>query len=129
VQNAVRHTQPGDTIALGSIATEGYLRFWVRDTGEGIAPKDQARIFERFTRATNNNRQFEGAGLGLSIVSAIVQAHNGRVELSSELGQGSTFTLILPLEQQTEALEQEKHESDSDRRGQSSHRRLSEHRT
>ncbi|MBE7382691.1 MAG: HAMP domain-containing histidine kinase [Leptolyngbya sp. SIO1E4] len=128
VQNAVRHTQPGDTIALGSVVSDGYLRFWVRDTGEGIAPADQARIFERFTRATNNNRQFEGAGLGLSIVSAIVQAHGGRIELCSELGQGATFTLIVPLEPPIERLETDGHESHSYRRGQPSHHRLPEDR-
>ena len=121
VQNAVRHTQAGDTIALGSIVTEGEFKFWVRDTGEGIAPQDQAKIFERFVRATNNNRQFEGAGLGLSIVSAIVQAHGGRVDLTSELGQGSTFTLIIPLEPSLERLETNRHESYPHRRRQSSH--------
>ncbi|NER82634.1 MAG: HAMP domain-containing histidine kinase [Leptolyngbya sp. SIO1D8] len=121
VQNAIRHTQSGDTIALGSIATDGDLRFWVRDTGEGIAEADQPKIFERFTRATNNNRQFEGAGLGLSIVNAIVQAHGGRVELTSELGQGSTFTLIVPLEPSVERLETDPHESHSHRRRQPSH--------
>ena len=51
VQNAVRHTQPGDTIALGSAVTDDTLRFWVRDTGEGITLADQTRIFERFARA------------------------------------------------------------------------------
>lgn len=126
VQNAVRHTQPGGTIALGSIATDGDLRFWVRDTGEGIAQPDQDRIFERFARATNNNRQFEGAGLGLSIVSAIVQAHGGRIELYSELGRGSTFTLIIPLEPSVEQVETDGNESYSHRRGQSSHCRFSE---
>lgn len=122
VQNAVRHTQSGDTIALGSVVTDGDLRFWVRDTGEGIARADQDQIFERFTRATNNNRQFEGAGLGLSIVSAIVQAHNGRVELSSELGKGSIFTLIIPLESSLAAFKTDPHESYSDCRRQPSHR-------
>ena len=121
VQNAVRHTQPGDTIALGSVVTDGYLRFWVRDTGEGIAQADQDKIFERFARATNNNRQFEGAGLGLSIVSVITQAHGGRVELSSELGKGSTFTLVIPLEPSAERSETDRHESHSYCRRQPSH--------
>ena len=120
VQNAVRHTQPGDTIALGSVAIDGVLRFWVRDTGEGIAKSDQVKIFERFARATNNNRQFEGAGLGLSIVSAIVQAHGGHVDISSELGVGSTFTLVIPLEISAQS-ETDRHEPHSHRRRQSSH--------
>ena len=119
VQNAVRHTQPGDMIVLGSVVTKDTLQFWVRDTGEGIALADQSRIFERFTRADNNNRQFEGAGLGLSIVSAIAQAHGGRVELSSQPGKGATFTLIMPLEPPT--TQSEVHESHSDRRRQSTH--------
>ena len=122
VQNAVRHTQPGDAIALGSAVEGDRLRFWVRDTGEGIAPVDQARIFERFTRATNNNRQFEGAGLGLSIVSAIVEAHGGRVDLSSDLGQGATFTLTIPLDPLLHQPERSNHESHSDRRRQPTHR-------
>ena len=129
VQNAVRHTQPGDTIALGSTATESHLRFWVRDTGEGIAPADRDRIFERFARATNNDHQFEGAGLGLAIASAIVQAHRGRIELSSELSKGSTFTIVIPLEPLAQLSEINRHESHSHCRGQSSHRRLPEYRT
>jgi len=64
------------------------------DTGEGLGrPK---RIFERFVRATNCDYQFEGAGLGLSIVQAIAQAHGGWVELFSRLGHGSTFTIVIP---------------------------------
>lgn len=121
VQNAVRHTQPGDTIALGSAVTDDTLRFWVRDTGEGIALADQTRIFERFARA-GNRRQFEGAGLGLSIVNAIAQAHGGRVDLSSQPGEGATFTLTIPLEPLANLSEQSEHESHSHRRRQPSYR-------
>ncbi|MEO1209697.1 MAG: HAMP domain-containing sensor histidine kinase, partial [Cyanobacteria bacterium J06638_20] len=122
VQNAVRHTQPGDVITLGSTVTDDHLKFWVRDTGEGIALADQTGIFERFARANNNNRQFEGAGLGLSIVTAIVQAHGGRVELSSSLGKGSTFTLIMPLEPADNRSETSEHEPHPDRRRQPTYR-------
>ncbi|MEO1144465.1 MAG: HAMP domain-containing sensor histidine kinase [Cyanobacteria bacterium J06638_22] len=122
VQNAVRHTQPGDVIALGSAVSDDHLKFWVRDAGEGIAPEDQMEIFDRFSRATNNNRQFEGAGLGLSIVTAIVQAHGGRVELSSALGEGSTFTLIMPLEPADNRSETPEHEPHPDRRRQPTYR-------
>lgn len=96
VQNAIHHTQGGDTIALGSSIKGDYAYFWVRDTGEGIAPDDQKRIFERFVRAMGE-RHREGYGLGLSIVAAIAQAHGGRVELVSQVGQGSTFTIVIPL--------------------------------
>jgi signal transduction histidine kinase len=98
VQNATQHTKVDDAIAIGSSLEKGYVRFWVRDTGEGIAAEDQQRIFERFARAANSYRRSEGAGLGLAIVRAITQAHGGRVELSSRLGEGATFTIIIPVE-------------------------------
>ncbi len=102
-ENATQHTKPGDAIALGSSMGEGVVKFWVRDAGTGIAAADRDRIFERFARAANRRRRSEGAGLGLAIVRAIAQAHGGQVELETQLGFGSTFTLILPLE--TELLE------------------------
>jgi signal transduction histidine kinase len=105
-ENAVQHTDQTDTIAIGSELTEGAptakapkcLRLWVRDTGVGIAERDGERIFERFARASNSRRRSDGSGLGLSIVRAITEAHGGRVEMVSQAGIGSTFTLVLPLE-------------------------------
>lgn len=94
--NAAQHTNLTDTISLGSARQEDKVYFWVKDTGTGIAYVDQQRIFRRFARATNSRRCSEGAGLGLSIVSAIAQSHGGTVELHSQLYKGSTFTLILP---------------------------------
>ncbi|MBD2099309.1 HAMP domain-containing histidine kinase [Leptolyngbya sp. FACHB-261] len=96
-QNAAQYTSDGDTIALGSAVTDDQVRFWVRDTGEGIAPEDQERIFERFARAAKGQRRSEGAGLGLSIVQALIKAHGGRVELFSRVGEGATFTVLIPL--------------------------------
>lgn len=122
VQNAIRHTEEGDTIALGSSIRENHAYIWVTDTGEGIAPEDQARIFERFARATRRETGGENYGLGLSIVEAIAQAHGGWVELSSRLGQGSTFTIVIPLEANPD---QAIHESDSHYRRQPPHYRLS----
>lgn len=97
-QNAAQHTQPDDIIELGSSITRHDVRFWVSDSGEGIALSDQQRIFDRFARATSKVRRSDGSGLGLAIVRAITEAHGGRVELNSTPGVGSTFTLILPLE-------------------------------
>lgn len=97
-QNATQFTTVGDRIALGSAVANGKARFWVRDTGVGIAPADKERIFERFARAANSYRRSEGAGLGLSIVAAIATAHNGYIKLYSKQGVGSTFTLIIPLQ-------------------------------
>ena len=97
-QNATQHTKSEDLIAIGSAVTRRHVRFWVRDTGEGIAPIDQQRIFERFARAANSRRRSEGAGLGLSIVKAIAEAHGGKAYVSSQLGTGSTFAIIMPIE-------------------------------
>ncbi len=96
-QNATQHTEEGGIISIGSGVSKGKVRFWVQDRGEGIAPADQKRIFERFARAAKSRRRSEGAGLGLSIVRAIAIAHGGKVYLKSVLGTGSTFTIVLPL--------------------------------
>jgi signal transduction histidine kinase len=100
-QNAVQHTQPNDIIELGSEQANGNVRFWIRDTGAGISPADQARIFDRFARAANTYRKSEGAGLGLAIVKIIAEAHHGHIELTSQLGVGSTFSLIVPTDAET----------------------------
>ncbi|OKH40227.1 two-component sensor histidine kinase [[Phormidium ambiguum] IAM M-71] len=97
-RNATQHTQENDTIVLGSLVANGKARFWVRDTGVGIAEADQPRIFERFARVADSPRCSSGAGLGLSIVRAIAIAHGGWVELLSKPGAGSTFTLVIPVE-------------------------------
>ncbi|MEM6435614.1 MAG: ATP-binding protein [Cyanobacteria bacterium P01_D01_bin.115] len=97
-QNAVQHTFPNDVIELGVERLNGQLRFWVRDTGEGISLADQTRVFDRFARVANTYRRSEGAGLGLAIVKTIAEAHGGHIELSSQVGVGSTFNLIVPIE-------------------------------
>lgn len=93
--NAARFTGPGDRIALGSEVVRGRLRIWVSDTGPGVAPEDRTRVFRRFARGADAPRS-DGAGLGLSVVEAIVTTHGGRVLLESTSGRGATFTLDLP---------------------------------
>jgi len=75
----------------------GWARLWVTDSGPGVPVADSERIFERFARAGVARRRSEGAGLGLSIVRAIAEAHGGRVELDTRPGAGATFTLLIPL--------------------------------
>ena len=94
--NAVHVTSPGDRIGVGSRVTGDELRFWVADSGPGVATEDRERVFERFGRGRAGARRTDGAGLGLSIVSAIAVAHGGRVALDSVPGHGATFTLVLP---------------------------------
>ena len=98
IGNAIKYTQETDTIELGAKCTHHTIHFWVRDTGEGIEMRDQTRIFQRFARASHSSGHSEGAGLGLAIVKAVAEAHQGHVELTSQPGVGSTFTLVFPLE-------------------------------
>lgn len=99
--NAVRHTNEDDLVSVGSAVRDGHVRFWVSDTGPGIPPEEQDRIFERFYRGRSGHHRSDGAGLGLSIVQAIAQAHGGRVELESEPGEGATFTVVVPANHRT----------------------------
>jgi signal transduction histidine kinase len=96
--NATQHTETTDAILIGSKICKGKVHFWVQDRGEGIDIENQQRIFDRFARVPNRRRSSEGAGLGLSIVKAITEAHKGQVTLYSQVGVGSTFTIVLPLE-------------------------------
>ena len=102
-QNAYQHTKEGDRIELGSSVNTGHARFWVRDSGPGIAPADQERIFKRFARA--GARKSGSAGLGLSIVQAIATAHHGNVSVHSKPGEGATFELLIPVDQPEEKEE------------------------
>jgi two-component system OmpR family sensor kinase len=96
--NAVQHTEEDAEVVLGSAVVPGEARFWVRDSGPGLPPEEQGRIFERFVRGSNGRRS-GGAGLGLAIVRAIAAAHAGRVELDSAPGRGATFTMVVPTDQ------------------------------
>jgi len=95
-QNAARHA--GGPIALGSQVTNGEARFWVRDNGPGIEPEEQQTIFTRFRRGEHGPNR-EGTGLGLAIVRAIAEAHHGRAEVASLPGIGSTFAIVVPVDQ------------------------------
>ena len=95
--NAVQHTVSHDGIAIGTSVDGGSARIWVRDTGSGISNEDQQVIFERFKRGSDAHRRYRGGGLGLAIVKTVAEAHGGHVELDSRLGEGSTFTMVLPV--------------------------------
>ena len=95
-RNAVEHAGPDAAITLGSTASNGEVRFWVADTGPGVPVVDRSVIFERFARGGDRRRRSEGAGLGLSIVRAVAEAHAGSIELESRPGHGARFTLTIP---------------------------------
>ncbi len=97
LNNAVKYTEENGTVNVSAKRKKGFLEIEVRDTGIGIAPKDLPEIFHEFYRAPNaKSHKVEGTGLGLAIVKAIVEALHGSLKVQSELGKGSTFTIILP---------------------------------
>jgi len=96
VSNASKFTHAGE-IAVGARADSNQIVIWVRDTGIGIAPADQERIFQQFEQVENaDTRQHAGTGLGLSICRWLIELHGGRMWLESELGKGSIFFFSLP---------------------------------
>jgi signal transduction histidine kinase len=78
---------------------DGVVRISVSDTGTGIAPEDQARIFEEFQQAAAGRERREGTGLGLALSKRLVELHGGRIWVDSEVGKGSTFVFTLPAPQ------------------------------
>jgi two-component system OmpR family sensor kinase len=96
VVNALKYTPAGGEVTLGMRRSDGWARVAVSDTGVGIAPDDLAHIFDRFYRADPSRARSGGFGLGLPIAQWIAHAHGGRIEATSELGKGSTFTVWLP---------------------------------
>jgi signal transduction histidine kinase len=97
VMNAIHYTPNGGKVILRLQQDETHAMIQVQDTGIGITPDDQRHIFDRFYRVNSDrSRQTGGSGLGLAIARAIAQTHRGSLQVHSEPGQGSTFTLRLP---------------------------------
>lgn len=101
LDNAVKYSNGSQSVEVSLSGKPGLAVISVRDQGIGISREEQEKIFERFHRvSTGLVHDVKGSGLGLSIVQHIVAAHSGRVKVESELGQGSTFTIELPLKQE-----------------------------
>lgn len=97
VVNAIKFTDAGGRVEVTVADRDGRAMLVVADTGIGVTPEEQARLFERLYRAPSAiESQVQGAGLGLPIVHAIVEAHQGEVEVESEVGVGTTFRVLLP---------------------------------
>jgi signal transduction histidine kinase len=98
IGNAIEHTPPGGRVTLGLSCVGDWARLTVSDTGPGIPQEELPHIFERFYRIDRSRRRsgLGGAGLGLSIAYWIARSHDGRIEVASEPGQGSTFSVWLP---------------------------------
>jgi len=97
LDNALKYSASPGTITLSAEEKDGHITVSVEDTGVGIAPEDQAKIFERFYRVDKaRSRELGGAGLGLAIAEWIVEHHNGSIAVKSEIGRGSVFRVEIP---------------------------------
>lgn len=101
IDNAVKYSPPKTTIKISTSKSRQFVHFYISDQGQGIAPKDQPFIFDRFYRSdiARSSGSSEGFGLGLSIAKEICSLHNGTISVTSEVGHGSTFDIKLPLKQ------------------------------
>lgn len=97
VDNALKHTPPGGTVDVGIGCAGSEAAITVRDTGSGIAEEDLPRVFDRFYRVDKaRSRSMGGTGLGLSIAKAIVEAHGGRISVTSREGEGTLASFVVP---------------------------------
>jgi two-component system, OmpR family, sensor histidine kinase SenX3 len=98
LDNAIKYSEPGEVVEIGATLDADRLALVVRDHGIGIPTRDLERIFERFYRVDRaRSRETGGTGLGLAIVRHVIQAHGGEVTVQSREGEGSSFTLFLPI--------------------------------
>jgi two-component system phosphate regulon sensor histidine kinase PhoR len=99
MSNAVKYSNSNKDIEVKLFSQDDSIFIQVADKGIGIPESEQKKIYEKFYRAhSGHERDTGGAGLGLTVVQHIVDAHNGKIELESNVGEGSTFTIILPKE-------------------------------
>jgi signal transduction histidine kinase len=97
ISNAIKYNRPGGSIAVEAHASRKEIAISVADTGLGIMPDAQEHLFEKFYRAPGSENQVQGTGLGLAICKRIVEAHHGSIEVQSVVGEGTTFTIHVPL--------------------------------
>lgn len=100
LNNAIKFTEEGGTIIVGMEDDENQAIIYVNDTGPGINDEDLKKIFKPFEQAITNKGRREGSGLGLAICKGIIESHGGEIWVESEQGEGSTFTFILPYNQE-----------------------------
>ncbi len=97
LDNAIKYNQQGGSITVRGTAADNQLILQISDTGRGISSLELLFVFDKFYRASNVDPDVHGTGLGLAIVKSIVEKHQGRTWVESNLGQGSTFTVVLPV--------------------------------
>jgi signal transduction histidine kinase len=97
ISNGIKYNRENGRLAIIARREQDHVYVAVADTGKGVAPEALERLFERFYRVPGSEGTAEGSGLGLAITKKIVQEHNGRISATSILGEGTTFTIELPL--------------------------------
>ena len=98
ITNAIKYSPNGGAISISATTVDEYVQVVVSDTGFGIAEEDLDKIFTRFYRVKNEKtRTIHGTGLGLAIVKSIIDSHLGKISITSSLGKGTTFTVLLPV--------------------------------
>src|SRR5271155_754476 len=97
LDNALKYSTPGSPVTISARAGEGRIVISVADRGSGIDEQEQAHIFDKFFRAREHRFRVPGTGMGLAIAKGIVEAHGGKIWVTSEPGQGSVFSFSLPV--------------------------------
>ena len=103
IGNAIKFTEKGGTITVNAMSEKNHWSISIRDTGKGIAKENIPKLFDKFFQVESYmTRDKGGIGLGLAIAKHIVDLHNGDIKVESELGKGSSFTVIIPKSLETE---------------------------
>jgi signal transduction histidine kinase len=97
LSNAIKFTPEGGRIEVAAVTKDGLAEVSVSDTGVGIAPEDQVKVFEEFRQVGTADKKAEGTGLGLTLCRKFVELHGGRIWVKSRVGAGSTFTFTIPV--------------------------------
>ena len=97
LSNAIKFTPEGGRIEVAAMSRNGLVEVSVNDTGIGIAPEDQEKVFEEFRQVGTAEKKAEGTGLGLTLCRKFIELHGGKIWLTSERGVGSTFAFTIPV--------------------------------
>jgi len=97
LSNAIKFTPEGGRIEVRAVPVDGSVEVSVTDTGVGIAPEDQEAIFEEFRQVGTSEKKAEGTGLGLTLCRKFIELHGGKIWVTSQVGEGSTFTFTMPM--------------------------------
>ncbi len=103
VENGIKYTPAGGQIEVISQELDDFVQVTIKDTGEGIRPEDLEKVWGKFTRGSDQDLKSKGTGLGLYLVKYFIELHGGKVKMESVVGQGTTVSFTLPLDNETES--------------------------